>query len=169
MRAGIFRMLVLPLALIGCASAPPSEPPISPEPDDALADRAAAHAVKMVGTAYRYGGAAPSVGFDCSGLVHYSFRQAGVPLPRNTEEQRLSSRPVALADLRPGDLVFFDHEGEKNSHVGIYTGAGMFVHAPSTGKQVRRDRLDSPYWRKHISETRRPGASIIPLSIPSRE
>ena len=151
MRAATLCMLVLPLALVGCASAPPSEPPASAE----LADRAAAHAMNMVGAQYRYGGAAPSTGFDCSGLVHYSFRQAGISLPRSTEQQRLASRPVAADALQPGDLIFFDHEGLKNSHVGIYTGGGMFVHAPSTGKDVRRDRLDSPYWRKRISETRR--------------
>ena len=154
MRAGILCTLVLPLALAGCASAP--QPPMHGDLDSTAAERAATYALKTVGVPYRYGGAAPSTGFDCSGLVHYSFGQAGVRLPRNTEEQRLSSRPVALAELRPGDLIFFDHEGQKNSHVGVYTGAGMFVHAPSTGKQVRRDRLDSPYWAKRISETRRP-------------
>ena len=144
-------MLVLPLALAGCASAPPSEPPASAE----FTDRAAAHAARMVGAPYRYGGATPAAGFDCSGLVHYSFGQAGILLPRSTEQQRLASRPIAVDALQPGDLIFFDHEGQKNSHVGIYTGGGMFVHAPSTGKDVRRDRLDSPYWRKRISETRR--------------
>jgi cell wall-associated NlpC family hydrolase len=152
MTARILCALALPLALAGCAGAPPSG---RPDAGNTAADLAAGHAVTMVGKPYRYGGAAPSTGFDCSGLVQFSFRQAGVPIPRSTEEQRLSSRPVAAAELQPGDLVFFDHQGEKNSHVGIYTGGGMFVHAPSTGKEVRRDRLDSPYWKKHISETRR--------------
>ena len=146
-------MLVLPLALIGCAGAPQS--PTHGDPGDAVAERAATYALKTVGAPYRYGGAAPSTGFDCSGLVHYSFRQAGISLPRSTEQQRLASRPVAVDTLQPGDLIFFDHEGLKNSHVGIYTGGGMFVHAPSTGKEVRRDRIDSPYWKKRISETRR--------------
>jgi cell wall-associated NlpC family hydrolase len=109
----------------------------------------------MLGKPYRFGGATPSAGFDCSGLVQFSFRQAGVTVPHNTEKQRLASRPVRRADLRRGDLIFFDLEGKKNSHVGIYVGGGKFVHAPSSGKDVRSDRLDSPYWKKHLSETRR--------------
>ncbi len=109
----------------------------------------------MLGRPYRYGGAAPASGFDCSGLVYYSFRQAGVTLPHSTDQQRSISRPIRASDLRRGDLLFFDLEGKKNSHVGIYLGNGRFVHAPSTGKTVRRDRLDSPYWRKHFSEARR--------------
>ena len=108
----------------------------------------------MDGKPYRYGGASPS-GFDCSGLVLYSYRQAGVTVPRETDEQRRASRPVRVSSLRRGDLIFFDQDGRKNSHVGIYLGDGFFVHAPSSGKRVRSDRLDSPYWRRHLSETRR--------------
>lgn len=119
------------------------------------AERAAAHAVTMLGKRYRYGGSTPSAGFDCSGLVQYSYRQAGVSVPRSTEEQRRASRTVPVSALRPGDLVFFDQEGKKNSHVGIYLGSLEFLHAPSSGKRVRKDRLDSPYWRKHLSEVRR--------------
>jgi cell wall-associated NlpC family hydrolase len=119
-----------------------------------VADRAATQAAKMVGKPYRYGGAAPS-GFDCSGLVLFSYRQAGVTLPRDTDHQRHASRPVRASSLRRGDLLFFDLEGKKNSHVGIYLGDGQFVHAPSSGKHVRKDTLDAPYWKKHLSEARR--------------
>jgi murein DD-endopeptidase len=109
----------------------------------------------MVGKPYRYGGATPASGFDCSGLVHYSYRQVGVKLPHNTDQQRSRAQPISRSGLRRGDLLFFDLEGKKNSHVGIYLGDGGFVHAPSTGKTVRRDRLDAPYWKKHFSEARR--------------
>jgi murein DD-endopeptidase len=108
----------------------------------------------MVGKPYRYGGSTPA-GFDCSGLVQFSYRQAGVTLPRSTEEQRSASRPVKLANLRRGDLLFFNQEGKKYGHLGIYIGDGKFVHAPSSGKSVRSDRLDSPYWKKHLSDARR--------------
>lgn len=121
------------------------------------ADRAAANAAKMVGKPYRYGGAAPS-GFDCSGLIVFSYGQAGVPLPRNTAQQRRATQRVKLAELKRGDLLFFDQEGKKNSHVGIYLGERRFVHAPSSGKSVRNDTLDNPYWKKHLSEVRRPSA-----------
>jgi cell wall-associated NlpC family hydrolase len=145
---------VLPLALAACASAPQSQP-TRPAVSEAAADRAASHAAKMVGRPYHFGGATPSSGFDCSGLVQYSFRQAGVALPHNTDKQRSVSRPVKLSELRRGDLLFFDQEGKKSSHVGIYVGAGKFVHAPSSRKHVRSDRLDSPYWKKHLAGARR--------------
>jgi murein DD-endopeptidase len=151
MTAWMVRTIVFSLALAGCASLPPAAETLPP------AEQALAHALKMVGRPYRFGGASPA-GFDCSGLVQYSFRQAGVALPRKTEEQRLAASPVALTELRPGDLIFFDHQGIKNSHVGIYAGGGQFVHAPSTGKDVRRDRLDQPYWKRNVSEARRPTA-----------
>jgi cell wall-associated NlpC family hydrolase len=109
----------------------------------------------MVGRPYRFGGASPAAGFDCSGLVYFSFRQIGVRLPRSTEDQLRASSPVAASELRHGDLLFFDQEGKKNSHVGIYLGGGRFVHAPSSGKYVRTDELRSAYWSRHLSETRR--------------
>jgi murein DD-endopeptidase len=139
--------LVLSASVTACAStiARVDEPP---------AARAAQQASQMVGKPYRYGGSAPN-GFDCSGLVQFSYRQAGIRVPRSTGEQRRASKPVRAENLRPGDLLFFDQEGKKNSHVGIYVGNGKFVHAPSSGKQVRSDRLDMPYWRKHLSEVRR--------------
>ena len=145
-----FAFLIFPL-VAACASTPHSAPVSS---SGTTADRAASHAAKMVGKPYRYGGASPS-GFDCSGLVQYSYRQAGVALPRSTDEQRSASRLVKLADLRRGDLLFFNQEGKKYGHLGIYIGDGRFVHAPSSGKSVRSDRLDSPYWKKHLSEARR--------------
>jgi murein DD-endopeptidase len=111
----------------------------------------------MIGRPYRFGGAAPASGFDCSGLVQYGYRQAGVSLPHNTDQQRSLGRPVKVDDLRRGDLLFFNQEGKKYGHVGIYLGRGMFVHAPSSGKSVRTDRVEAPYWRKHLSEARRLG------------
>jgi murein DD-endopeptidase len=123
----------------------------------ASADEAASQAAKMIGRPYRFGGSAPS-GFDCSGLVQYGYRQAGVRLPHNTDQQRAMGRPVRVEELRRGDLLFFNQEGKKFGHVGIYLGRGMFVHAPSSGKSVRSDRLEAPYWRKHLTEVRRLGA-----------
>jgi murein DD-endopeptidase len=123
----------------------------------ASADEAASQAAKMIGRPYRFGGSAPS-GFDCSGLVQYGYRQAGVRLPHNTDQQRAMGRPVRVEELRRGDLLFFNQEGKKFGHVGIYLGRGMFVHAPSSGKTVRSDRLEAPYWRKHLTEVRRLGA-----------
>ena len=108
----------------------------------------------MVGKPYKYGGSSPA-GFDCSGLVMYSYKQAGVQLPHSTDKQRSTSRPVKVSELRRGDLLFFNQEGKKHGHVGIYLGDGRFVHAPSSGKSVRSDSLDAPYWKKHLTEARR--------------
>lgn len=143
---------VVTVSLAGCASLPPGD---FSQKTIASGEEAAAYATTQIGRPYRYGGATPERGFDCSGLVQWSFGEAGVRLPRGTEAQRRMSRPVAASALRPGDLLFFNLEEKKNSHVGIYAGDGLFVHAPSTGKNVRRDRLETPYWRKHLSETRR--------------
>ncbi len=140
------------LMLAGCASAPPVER-VHAGAD--AAQRAAQQAAKMVGRPYRYGGASPSSGFDCSGLIYFSFRQVGIRLPRSTEDQLRASSAVSMSELRRGDLLFFDQEGKKNSHVGIYLGGGKFVHAPSSGKHVRTDELASAYWRRHLSEARR--------------
>jgi murein DD-endopeptidase len=148
--------LVLMLLLAGCAS--PQRTPVSSagstRPTAELRDDAAMHAQTMVGKPYKYGGTSPA-GFDCSGLVLYSYKRAGLVLPHSTDRQRALSRPIKVADLRRGDLVFFNQEGKKYGHVGIYIGDGRFVHAPSSGKSVRSDRLDTPYWRKHLSEARR--------------
>ena len=141
--------ICLGFLVVGCASNPSA-----PVTDPGSADRAAGSALKMVGKPYRYGGSTPA-GFDCSGLIQYSYKQAGVSLPRSTDELLRTSQPLRGAHLRRGDLLFFDQEGKKKSHVGIYLGDGKFVHAPSSGKTVRTDRLDSPYWRKHLSEARR--------------
>jgi murein DD-endopeptidase len=153
--AGLALLSLAACASIGGADEGRRSPPT--EVDQRPAERAAQHAAKMVGKPYRYGGSTPA-GFDCSGLVQYSFRQAGISLPRSTEEQRRVSRKVQKSNLQPGDLLFFDEEGKKNSHVGIYLGRGEFVHAPSSGKRVRSDRLDSRYWRDHLSEVRRVNA-----------
>ena len=100
-------LLVGALAFSGCASTPPSASSGSTNPAPERADRAASHALKMVGKPYKYGGSGPS-GFDCSGLVLYSYKQAGVALPHSTDKQRSTSRLVKVADLRRGDLLFFN-------------------------------------------------------------
>jgi cell wall-associated NlpC family hydrolase len=144
--------VLLPVLLAACATEPVGS---LNQGNESKADRAAGNAMKMLGRPYHFGGASPASGFDCSGLVQYSYKRVGLTLPHNTEKQRVTGRHIQKAELRRGDLIFFDQEGKKNSHVGIYLGEGRFVHAPSSGKEVRSDRLDSPYWKKHFSEARR--------------
>jgi cell wall-associated NlpC family hydrolase len=107
-----------------------------------------ASAQAQLGTPYRYGGS-DSRGFDCSGLVYYAHRQAGVHIPRTAAGQLTRTRPVSRAALRPGDVVFFRTDA-KRTHTGIYIGEGRFIHAPSTGKTVSYDRLDDSYWKQRF-------------------
>lgn len=135
--------------LAGCAS----EPALNTR-GDATAAQASTVAASMVGKPYRYGGSTPK-GFDCSGLVYFSFQRAGMNVPRSTEAQRQRSRKVASTHLSRGDLVFFNQAGKYSAHVGIYLGDNRFVHAPSSGKRVRLDLLSDPYWQKHFVDARR--------------
>ncbi len=102
----------------------------------------------LMGKPYRYGGRDPRTGFDCSGLVWYVYKKHDSVMPRSAREMWKVGQEVAKGDLEPGDLVFFDTEGPKPGHVGIFTGRGRFVHAPSSGGRVREDELINNYWRK---------------------
>ncbi|MBI3897065.1 MAG: C40 family peptidase [Gammaproteobacteria bacterium] len=137
------------LAFSGCSTVPQRT-------DAGAGARAVEYALKLQGTPYRYGGNSPRRGFDCSGLVQYSYSRVGLHLPRSTDEQWAHSRPVDDDDLRPGDLLFFDQDGKTNSHVGMYIGDDRFVHAPSRGKRVSVGNVDDPYWREHYAGARRP-------------
>ena len=150
---------LLPLLLVaafvaGCAGAPERAEAPATRASDETARQAVGFAREMIGKPYRYAGDTPA-GFDCSGLVRYSFGRAGVSMPRATPAQRKSTSLISVRSLRPGDLVFFDQEGKKASHVGIYLGDGRFVHAPSTGGRVRTDSLGADFWKKHFVEARR--------------
>lgn len=136
-------LILLCLALLsGCASRAPVVA------DGGLGERVAQTALGRLGKPYRYGAAGPNA-FDCSGLVHYAYRQHGLAVPRTTGAQRQAARRVGVASLRPGDLLFFEIEG-KLAHVGLYTGDQRFVHAPSGGKRVSVSQLDHPYWRERL-------------------
>ncbi|WP_454198033.1 C40 family peptidase [Nocardia sp. Marseille-Q1738] len=89
-------------------------------------------ALSKVGSPYVYGAAGPN-SFDCSGLVQWSYRQAGVELPRTSGAQLASGAPVSLDDLQPGDLVSFYGGG----HSGLYAGDGNIVHAATSGTPVQ--------------------------------
>lgn len=93
-----------------------------------------------LGKPYVYGGTSPATGFDCSGLTQYAFRSAGLTLPRVSAQQARAGIAVPYSQLRPGDLVAFY---SPVSHVGIYLGDGLFLHAPRTGDVVKVTRLSA--------------------------
>ncbi|HVY06832.1 MAG TPA: C40 family peptidase [Burkholderiales bacterium] len=148
--------LVLAMAafLGGCSNSPEIPQQTTVRASNETAVKAIDYAKEMLGKPYKYAGDTPD-GFDCSGLVKYSYGRAGIYMPRDTQSQRKMSVLVSTHGLREGDLLFFDQEGKKNSHVGMYLGKRRFIHAPSSGDKVRTDSLDAEFWKKHFVEARR--------------
>jgi cell wall-associated NlpC family hydrolase len=115
-----------------------------------------AHALRALGTRYRYGGRSLETGFDCSGLIAHAFEQAwGLSVPHNAQAQSRMGTPVKRPNLAPGDLVFYNTRDQPYSHVGMYIGNGRFIHAPKPGARVRIERFDTPYWRVRFNGARR--------------
>src|SRR5262245_25111032 len=144
--------------LTGCASAPheaaaPGEPsvasPVESQTRLKLGGAVAELAMGMIGARYRYGGADPTEGFDCSGLAYYAYSQAGYRIPRTSQDQFRAAHKIALGDASAGDLVFFQDQA-KLAHVGIYLGDGLFVHAPANGERVSVASIDAPYYQEHL-------------------
>lgn len=107
-------------------------------------------AMQYLGVPYVWGGASPSGGFDCSGLVMFVYAQVGVSLPHNAAAQYSYGVPVSRSDLQPGDLVFFDGLG----HMGIYIGGGQFIHAPHTGDVVKISAMIGYYDSNYVGARR---------------
>ncbi len=114
------------------------------------------NALGMIGLRYRFGGNTPESGLDCSGFVRYVFNDTfGFLLPRRAVEMSRVGTSVDMAELRPGDLVFFNTMRHTFSHVGIYIGDNKFVHAPSTGSKIRVDDMTASYWVSRYNGARR--------------
>ncbi|HEX2045764.1 MAG TPA: NlpC/P60 family protein [Gaiellaceae bacterium] len=125
----------------GPAPSPPPAPAPSP-PAGPGHPEVVPIALRYLGIPYRWGGASPSTGFDCSGFVMYVYGKIGISLPHHAASQYAYGRPVARSQLVPGDIVFFNGLG----HNGIYVGGGRFVHSPHTGDVVKISSLyDSWY------------------------
>jgi len=163
----IIRILSLAITVLGlaaCGSNPPAPAsesatqaasrPVITSPHTTAGQRAAAIALDQVGVPYRYGGTTPG-GFDCSGLVQYSYKRAGVAVPRTTGQLWSAMSPVGRHELRAGDLLFFKIEG-KMSHVGLYLGEQRFVHAPQSGRKVSVESLNSPFYKAAFIRAGRP-------------
>ena len=103
----------------------------------------------QIGRPYVWGGASPVTSFDCSGLVQWAYSQLGARLPRTAQEQFDATRRVLRNDLKPGDLVFFEHtypSNERITHVGIYVGDGRMINAPTVGDVIREMDVFNGYW-----------------------
>jgi peptidoglycan DL-endopeptidase CwlO len=119
-----------------------------------------ATAEQYLGTRYRYGGASPKAGFDCSGFVQYVFGRNGVDLPRTSRLQASagSALPADVASLRPGDLMLFSSKGRGVDHVAIYVGNNRMLHSSAGAGGVVSDDLSTPrgkwYLKRHVASRR---------------
>jgi cell wall-associated NlpC family hydrolase len=142
--------------VFACACATPAAAdarrgPFYAVPKRTIGQRAATIAVREVGVPYRWGGASPSSGFDCSGLVYWTYARLGIALPHSSYALYDHGRRVARSRMRAGDLLFFSGLG----HVGIYIGRGRMVHAPHSGTRVQIVRLRSSSYGARIVGIRR--------------
>jgi cell wall-associated NlpC family hydrolase len=126
------------------------------------------YAASLVGTPYQIGGASPENGLDCSGFVRHVFVQMfHTELPHSAIDMGRKGEPVETADLRSGDLVFFNTLQRPFSHVGIYLGESRFVHASSSSTgNVMISSLLEPYWSKHYAGARRVLPTLYMASQP---
>ncbi len=105
-------------------------------------------AERFIGVPYRWGGESTTDGFDCSGLTMVVYQLNGLELPRTSADQWRTGRPVDPHEIAQGDLVFFATRGSRNiSHVGIYLGGDLFLHAPGRGSTIQTASLSSDYFR----------------------
>lgn len=112
--------------------------------------------LELVGVNYRRGGTDPDAGLDCSGFVRLVFQEAlGLGLPRTAKEMSAVGEKVELAQLQPGDLVFFNTMRRAFSHVGIYLGDSKFLHSPRPGGEVRVEDIRGSYWVRRFDGARR--------------
>jgi NlpC/P60 family len=119
-------------------------------------------AMNFVGVPYRRGGTSIETGFDCSGFTRHVFDLSlGLVLPRRVDDQASAKGLIEVdkAELRPGDLVFFNTLKRTFSHVGIYVGDGRFIHAPRTGAEVRIENMRYAYWSQRFTGARRAASS----------
>jgi cell wall-associated NlpC family hydrolase len=113
------------------------------------------YAMGLIDTGYRFGGKNPEAGLDCSGMVSYIYgRAAGLRVLGSAADIARNGRAIDRAELRPGDLVFFNTLNRSYSHVGIFIGDARFIHAPSTNGRVRIDRLNDAYYASRFEAAR---------------
>lgn len=120
-----------------------------------LRDEIVSTARSFIGVPYSWGGTSPQQGFDCSGLTMAVYKLNGLKLPRSSKDQFVVGTAISRSQLSKGDLVFFaTAQGNKITHVGIYTGNDQFIHAPGKDKRIRIDSLSNGYFKSHFMGAR---------------
>lgn len=146
------------LQIAGIESAPVATETFEAEEETTLELPLISAAEQHIGTPYRYGGTSTR-GFDCSGFVQHVFVGNGHQLPRTSNDQSKSGTKVSVADVEPGDLLFFSHGGSKIDHVGIVTraekGVLEMIHCSSSSGVIKTDVKNSQYWKPRLKKARR--------------
>jgi peptidoglycan DL-endopeptidase LytE len=122
--------------------------------EKSLPEKLSVFAHKLLNIPYKFGGNS-ILGIDCSAYVKKVYGFMGIELPRTAREQFNEGEPIVKEDLSIGDLVFFRTYASFPSHVGIYLGNNLFIHASSRGKKVKVDNLDAPYYEKRFIGAKR--------------
>jgi len=120
-------------------------------------------AESKLGDPYQWGGTGPDA-FDCSGLMQWAYGQAGIKLPRTSQEQRNAGTVISLAQAQPGDLITYSYPGESGNptpgnHVGMFLSPGKMIDAPYTGADVRVDNIDTAHLDRVVHVTGAPVGS----------
>jgi cell wall-associated NlpC family hydrolase len=126
-------------------------------------------AMNFLGVPYKRGGVTEETGFDCSGFTRHIFENSiGLVLPRRADEQATTAGLLNIkrAELKPGDLVFFNTMKRTFSHVGIYVGDDKFIHSPHTGAEVRIEDMRESYWSRRFTGARRADLSAATAQVP---
>lgn len=147
-----FFILCLLAFLVACGSAPKdysSNQSRGKNYDPQKANAIVSMAKRMLGQPYRFGGSNPLEGFDCSGLVQFTHSQVSKGIPRVSKQQYQRSATIKLSQLKPGDLLFYK-TASTPTHVVIYIGDRKFIHAPSSGKEVKIGSMDNPYFKPRL-------------------
>lgn len=144
-----FMAVCAALLIAGCASSLVQPPATSPARTKVMGVAGA-----QVGAPYKHEGA-DRYGFDASGLVYFSYQQAGFAIPRDVQGQLRAGEPVVFFEIRPADLLFYrlnEKQGGQASglHVGLYVGDGRMVHAPLGRDEVVLETVDNPYWMQRL-------------------
>lgn len=148
-------MLALACGLTACGSVPVGDDPVSgswsgqagTSQGPGVGESVAGIAMRLKGVPYVYGGSTPA-GFDCSGLVHYAYAQAGVQVPRTARAQMDAATQISPDHAQPGDLLFFHTKA--GWHVAIYLGKDKFIHAPWPGIPVSTASLRNDFYREKL-------------------
>ena len=153
----IILLALLPLSAMANDSSEATAPTVTADSGMlGQAQEVVLRALSFIGVRYKWGGASPDTGFDCSGLIRYVYNQVtGQSLPGNAKEISQVGESIDRTDLRPGDLVFFNTLRRPFSHVGIYLGESRFVHAPSRGGKVEIVDMTERYWQSRYNGARR--------------